>query len=250
MQRKELLKGKVYSTRSAVVRVLDTKESPVPAEVFDYISQSFIPAVPIAPRDIYESLRGFDVVEVAACLANAHALRQLFAQVDLFNEEFGAHAKAGVERKQTGTKVPSPRGVTVTLSTLDYNLAIEAGVEPPEGDVLIKGHDFIAFTERIGLPLVDVAPVSLDHPVFSADDLDPANIARVVRERAEKAERGQRARDIVNEVSDTLQEKLKEETGRSYVSSVEARKDPRFLSQVEAALADAGLNVADYGRLL
>lgn len=249
MQRKELLKGHLYSDRGTLVRVLDTSESPVKVEYYDYVSQSFLPGKS-HPRDLSD-VRGYDEVEVAASRKAAHELRQLFAQIEVFNARHGAEnsiAETSAGRVQTSPRVNGASKQTVTIGGTAYHLAVHAGVAPvPTTVVRIDGDAFIQFTTSIGIPLQEVDAIK-PHPLFSEEELADENINRIIAEREERLRRSTLARDTVNAVTEQVREEIKaERNDDKYVSYVDVKNHPDFRDRARKALAEVGLDEEDYG---
>lgn len=254
MQRKDLLKGKLYAWKGSLIRVLDTSDSPVTAEIYEYVSQQFVPASDVPPRDI-STVDGFDIVEIREAVDNARDLRQLFAQIDAFNEKFGTKAEEKAGRRQVGLRV-SDLGSPVTLSAADYNIAVEAGVEAPNATVTLTAREFIAFSQSVGVDLQPIEEAKSDFPIYTAEQFAPERIAAIVADRAEKAARRDKAREIVWGLRDQYREearklhaegKLNVRKGTTWISETD---HPDWVTNVTKALNEAGLSPDDAGHYL
>lgn len=210
MQRKELLKGQLYRAGQEIIRVLDTSNSPVEAEVYDFIKQTFFPKL-VQPRDIDGLARDFNPVQAYETFNAAAQQRQLVAQLDAFNARFaakeGEEAKGAV-RSQTRYTVPTPAQVTVYIPAITYNRAVRT-IAPIDavGVMTIPGDLFIRFTTQVGVlvqPVDDIAEVPF--PGLLPEQVTTDAVQRVIADREARSARRGVVFSIKKEVSDLLTE--------------------------------------------
>lgn len=249
MQRKDILKGKVYRAKGGlIIRALSNDASPIEAEVYDFVSQTFIKEERgIKPVDLFGAVGTManDIIDGHETINNAHDTRQLLAQIDAFNEAFKTEAK-GPNRVQQHASITPIAKVTVTVPLDGYGRAVEALALPPlDGSVSIPGDDFIRFTLSRGLPLVQVPDLTVGgYPGIPLELLTTENVAAVKAEQKRLSDLRSRAFKVVGEVRDAL----RAEAEAAYVH-VEGKRKP-YLSykdvpdheeRVRAALEAEGL---------
>lgn len=261
MQRKQLLKGKVYRAGQSLVRVLDTDTSPVPTETYDLIQQTWV-RTKTHPRDI-DAVFSSSSAAVGALLDYSNAMnaawkrRIVLATIDAVNEKFNVSIEPHAESSTYGLllTVETENSKRVTVSAADFaQLTVQRVAAPAVGTMHIPADHFVRWAFG---PLGIQAPKVAD--IQPLPGLDPAHLDADLLRKAqkivdEKIKAYNRAHEIEGEVRDAAAEAEKkrrvaagEDARRFYVSSFssEIKDNPDVIAEVAKRLADAGLTLDD-----
>jgi hypothetical protein len=246
MQRKQILKGKVYLEKySTFVRFTDTTISPAPCERYDLIQQTWV-AGEAHPRDVEEApaLDAERLVAYAETVNAAIYRRDLIDLIDRFQVAYGVVVK-GVRRHDFKIKlqVAGERSTKLEISAEDFASITRAEIAPPVGTVSLTAEEFTRWcygtlgfngspgTEFLGLPGVPSEYLKADV------------VAQVVAEQQRRREIAQRGQAVVYALQDEMVEEVKAaRPDERYVSRHKMDQEPGWAERLAAALQAAGLD--------
>lgn len=258
MQRKQLLKGRIYRAGQTLIRPIDTTDSPIVAERYDLIQQRWVPGT-VQPRDIdapfQASASAVALSGYSEAINAAWKRRYNHAVLDAVNEHFGVSGSIGTRLtdERITLKMSAEEGVTVAFSTQDYNKIVGAKTVGPEssGSVTMRADYFLRWAlGTLGIDSPDVADIQ-PLPGVDPELLDADLIRRADAAIADLRTKISAASKIQTEVYDEVRRKLvaeeekeAEAEGRKprYVG-YSYREDPEVQAVVRERVAAAGLDV-------
>lgn len=257
MQRKQLLKGQVYRAGSNLVRVLDTSESPVDAERYDFIQQEWI-AAKVHPRDIdmVYAPQSLSELSQASETLNAAAKRRLILEViAAINEQYSTSVEVALHRRDFSISlhVSSQESAIVGINKADATILFSPITPLPEGaEVRVPAQSFVTWAVSVKGGNVDLPKAADIHPtpgakpeLLNAQTLREAQkVADLLKQRIGEASRLEHAvieREI-QVVEARGDDAMVKEFGRTWVHWYSLRDLPEYATKVDAALAAEGLS--------